>query len=538
MVGSHTTSSSEEARALLQSRVALFWKVMFIVNLVSFALGSVGAIAAPGWDHLLNLLSTCQAGALWWWCHRGRRSFTASRWADAGGLWMNTTIGAFLSRYFAGQFALEQSVGTAQEAVLAEAFISMVLLGGTTMMVAIRAALVPSQPRRTALVTAIAGIPILAAIALLDPTTDALRLRSMGFGSPAWLPLTLALMWSFVIITCTVISWVIYSLRAAVRQARQLGQYALGEKLGEGGMGEVYRARHGMMRRDSAVKLLPPGKSKESDLHRFEQEVQLTAQLTHPNTITIYDYGRTADNVFYYAMELVRGATLERIVALDGAQPQQRVVRVLTMVCGALAEAHEVGLIHRDIKPANIMLCSQGGEQDVVKVLDFGLVKVLDVNPDANQTGINNIVGTPQYMSPEAITDPSTVDARTDLYGLGAVAYYLLAGKNAFEGRSVVEICSKHLHERPAPLSKHGVKVDSELEVIVLSCLEKDPAKRPANARELRHRLMACDTGTWTNEEAETWWTIHRDAIEQEMPQTQSTGLTIARATQNGRAAP
>ena len=171
-------------------------------------------------------------------------------------------------------------------------------------------------------------------------------------------------------------------------------------------MGEVYRARHGMMRRPSAIKLLRPDRAGEVNLSRFEREVQLTARLTHPNTITIFDYGRTHDGVFYYAMELLDGATLQRIVAVDGAQPAGRVVRILAMACGALTEAHAIGLIHRDIKPANIMLCTQGGERDVVKLLDFGLVKELEVDRDVKLTGASTVVGTPQYMAPESILDP------------------------------------------------------------------------------------------------------------------------------------
>src|SRR4030088_3123386 len=185
-------------------------------------------------------------------------------------------------------------------------------------------------------------------------------------GTYPLLPATAAMMWGFAVIRCGVISLTIYGLRAGGREARRLGQYVLERKIGEGGMGEVYRARHGMMRRPSALKLLRGDRAGEMDLRRFEREVQLTARLTHPNTITIFDYGRTHDGVFYYAMELLDGANLQRIVAVDGAQAPGRVVRIMAMACGALTEAHAIGLIHRDIKPANIMLCTQGGERDVV----------------------------------------------------------------------------------------------------------------------------------------------------------------------------
>ena len=196
-------------------------------------------------------------------------------------------------------------------------------------------------------------------------------------------------------------------------------------------------------------------------------------------------------------MELLDGATLQRIVAVDGAQPAGRVVRILTMVCGALTEAHAIGLIHRDIKPANIMLCTQGGERDVVKLLDFGLVKEFEVDRDVTLTGASMIVGTPQYMAPESILGPDTVDARTDIYAVGAVAYYLLAGIDVFDGKSIVEVCGQHLHQEPAPLSARGVAIPAELEAVVLACLNKDPDRRPQSAAELRRRVEACAVEPW-----------------------------------------
>ena len=354
---------------------------------------------------------------------------------------------------------------------------------------------------------------ILTPTLLVPSASGGLAVRGLDSDAYPWLPAQLTMMWGFVIIASAVTSRVIYGLRVEVREARRLGQYVLEQKIGEGGMGEVYRARHGMMRRPSALKLLRADTARDSHLARFEQEVQLTSRLTHPNTITIYDYGRTDDGVFYYAMELLDGANLQRIVEVGGAQPEGRVVRILTMACGALAEAHAIGLIHRDIKPANIMLCTQGGEQDVVKLLDFGLVKELAVDGDAKLSVANTLTGTPQYMAPESILAPESVDARADIYGLGAVAYYLLAGRDVFRGRSVLEVCSQHLHEPPQPFTEWEVSVSAELEAAVLACLEKSPDRRPQSAAELRRRLEACAVEPWDSESARSWWIDHQAAL-------------------------
>jgi serine/threonine-protein kinase len=283
-----------------------------------------------------------------------------------------------------------------------------------------------------------------------------------------------------------------------------------------------------MMRRPSAIKLLRADQGGEGNLARFEREVQLTARLTHPNTITIFDYGRTHDGVFYYAMELLDGATLQRIVDTDGAQPQGRVVRILSMVCGALAEAHAIGLMHRDIKPANIMLCTQGGEQDVVKLLDFGLVKEFHVGGDVRLTGDSAVIGTPQYMAPESIQHPDAVDARTDLYAVGAVAYYLLAGSDVFSGKTVVEVCSQHLYQQPQSLTSRGIAISAELDAVVLACLEKDPKRRPQTAMELRQRVEACHVTPWDRAAAQTWWREYPGDADVDMPIDSSDAKTIA----------
>jgi hypothetical protein len=272
-------------------------------------------------------------------------------------------------------------------------------------------------------------------------------------------------------------------LEKEVRRSHQLGQYTLEEKIGEGGMGSVYRARHALLRRPTAIKLLRSTSDGADALARFEREVQLTSQLTHPNTVAIYDFGRTPDGVFYYAMEYLPGIPLDRLIAKDGPQPEARVVHLLKQMCASLAEAHAIGLIHRDIKPANVMLCRRGETFDVVKVLDFGLVKDVLSKNDAQLTGTQVVVGTPKFMAPEAIKAPETIDARTDVYALGAMAFELATGRLPFQAKSVTQLLLAHLKEPPPPPSSLA-PVPKALEAAILRALEKDPARRFSSARE------------------------------------------------------
>ena len=296
--------------------------------------------------------------------------------------------------------------------------------------------------------------------------------------------------------------------RDAAIEAKQLGQYHLDEKLGAGAMGVVYRGHHAMLRRPTAIKLLSAESTNEGSVQRFEREVQLSCQLNHPNTVMIYDFGRTPEGVFYYAMEYLDGINLEHLVEQYGPQPEGRVIKILHQVCGSLYEAHLAGLVHRDIKPANIMLNRRGAEPDFVKVLDFGLVKAVDEKKDAGLTKANSLTGTPLYLSPEAIQNPDNVDARTDLYALGAVGYYLLTGHPVFEGRSLVELCQRHITAVPVPPSERlGRPISVELEHALLSCLEKSPSRRPQTARELAQWLERCPAwSSWTTDTAEMWW--------------------------------
>ena len=294
----------------------------------------------------------------------------------------------------------------------------------------------------------------------------------------------------------------------AALKARQLGQYALDDKIGEGAFGAVYRAHHALMRRPVAVKLLQTDKMNQTSAARFEREVQMTGQLTHPNTIALYDYGRTPEGIFYYAMEFLEGLTLDRLVKQYGAQPEGRVIAILRQVCGSLAEAHAIGLVHRDIKPANVFLTQRGGVPDFVKVLDFGLAKARDTQAGAELTMAEATLGTPLYMSPEAVEHSNDVDARSDLYSLGAVGYFLVTGNVLFDCLTLGEVLMHQVKDLPVrPSERLGKPVSPDLEELLMRCLAKKPASRPATARELDDALARCrNAADWTRELADEWW--------------------------------
>jgi eukaryotic-like serine/threonine-protein kinase len=298
------------------------------------------------------------------------------------------------------------------------------------------------------------------------------------------------------------------SAHKAALKAMQLGQYALDEELGTGGFGTVYRGHHALMRRPVAVKLLDPLMANEHSIARFEREVQLTCTLTHPNTIALYDYGRTPEGLFYYAMEYLEGLALDKLVQDFGRQPEGRVIYILRQVCGSLAEAHAQGLVHRDIKPANIYLTQRGGIPDFVKVLDFGLVKARKLEGQVELTGATATLGTPLYMSPEAVEHPDRVDARADLYSLGCVGYYLLTGETVFSGLTVGEIMVQQIRSVPEkPSARLRQPVSADLEDLLMSCLAKKPDGRPASAETLEAALAKCAAATaWDREQAGEWW--------------------------------
>jgi tRNA A-37 threonylcarbamoyl transferase component Bud32 len=305
------------------------------------------------------------------------------------------------------------------------------------------------------------------------------------------------------------------SARKNALAARRLGQYVLVQEIGRGANGMVYRARHSLLRRPVAIKLLSPDMTNETNTARFENEVQMTSQLTHPNTVAIYDYGRTPEGLFYFAMEYLGGIDLDQLVRQFGAQPEGRVIHILRQVCGSLSEAHRIGLIHRDIKPANIILTRRGGVCDLVKVLDFGLVKAVN-RAAASGMKANAVVGTPHFMSPEAVEKPENVDSRGDLYSLGAVGYWLLTGKTLFDHDTVEELLVGQVKESaPHPSERLGKSLSPDLADLIMQCLAKQPEQRPPSAEALEQALARCvSAGTWTPQDAEQWWRTNVAAVD------------------------
>ncbi len=316
-------------------------------------------------------------------------------------------------------------------------------------------------------------------------------------------------------------SRVVYGLGAAVRKAREMGSYRLVERLGEGGMGEVWRAQHRMLARPAAIKLIRPevlGATRLDGmqvLRRFEREAQATALLRSAHTVELYDFGRADDGTFYYVMELLDGFDLSELVERFGPVPPERALHFLKQMCASLAEAHEAGLVHRDVKPANIYTCRHGREVDFIKVLDFGLVKQ-GARPEEGAERISAehqpVGGTPGFMSPEQAIGDESVDGRTDLYSVGCVAYWLLTGTTVFQGRTPMETMMMHVHRAPEPpSSRTDLRIPPDLEAIVLACLAKEVGARPQTADELATRLSRVPTSReWTAARAREWWDRHR----------------------------
>jgi eukaryotic-like serine/threonine-protein kinase len=500
---------AEAARQLARLRIGYFGAV-FLVLSSAFYLRNAIAIgllehAWPPLGHPMFLLHTgaiAVHAAVWGLCRRVQLSLGQLYGVDAVGLVGSMALYGALVVVEASTLEHAVAVQSAGAEVLLVAIIVLAL-------VLTHSIIVPLNVRHmfwVSAATAAVGVASACLVTIVGLPAEVLAQKP-------WLSLNQVLyvgMWSAVAVSVASISArVIHGLQQRVRDANEVGQYTLEERIGEGGMGVVYLARHALLRRPTAIKLLPAHRAGEVAVRRFEQEVRLTSVLTHPNTIAIYDFGRTPDGVFYYAMEYLDGITLEHLVKLDGAQPAARVMQLLKQACGALSEAHAMGLSHRDIKPANMMLCVRGRMPDQLKVLDFGLVKQQASDPAAMGLSVDGaLVGTPAYLAPEAIANASRADARSDLYALGAVGYWLLVGEPVFAGQTILEVCLHHLHTTPVPPSERSsMPIPAALDALILQCLAKEPELRPSSAHELGRLLDAIDgAGSWSREQAESWW--------------------------------
>lgn len=486
---------SVEMSALLGERLLLWaWfgavTLALVGSIALFVLRASAPEAAWLRSFALTLLMGSAAfGAIGFYLRQSAGSRPTPRSVDAA-LAATTTLSLFGSSWYVPHHVRPD-------------LIAMLVLG---QLLLARAAFVPSTPRRTLLLNLACTAPIVPFTHLYFSG----RLPALAHPGPLAHALFSAAFAVSIVVIGGIVSLTTERLRARTSESRKLGQYSLLEKIGGGGMGVVYKAEHTALRRPTAIKVLPREKVGEESLLRFEREARMTALLCHPNTVSVFDYGQTPGGTFYYAMEYIEGIDLELLVQHDGPQHPGRVVQILSQICGSLAEAHAIGLIHRDIKPANVFLCARAGMVDVVKVLDFGLVKRLGDGAENGEAGVvsQKVSGTPHYIAPEAILGGGDVDGRTDIYALGCVAHYLLTGLPPFSGNTVLEVLGQHLHAAPRPLTEQAPwPMSAELQQLVLSCLGKSRVQRPSDAARVYELLQGCpEARTWDEAHGRHWW--------------------------------
>jgi eukaryotic-like serine/threonine-protein kinase len=384
---------------------------------------------------------------------------------------------------------------------------------GISLVALVWAALIPTSWRRGLPTIVICGLSfpvVMSVVAVISPTARADWMNGQAL---------IVFVSNFVFVVSSAILSAILShlVWKAQQQARKVGSYYLEEQLGTGGMGEVWRARHHLLARRAAIKLIRPeglggdARSQRVALTRFEREAQSTASLRSPHTINLYDFGVSDTGAFYYVMELLVGRDMQSLVRDFGPLPPERVLYLLEQVCESLAEAHAAGLVHRDIKPSNIYVCRVGLHHDFVKVLDFGIAKDHRSDGDTLITIQHHVVGTPAYIAPEAVLGDSPVDCRADIYALGCVAYYLVTGQRVFEDASLMQVMIHHLQDAPVPPSQRTeLPVPPDLDALILHCLEKKPEQRPQDVDALLRLIRNCRVGAaWDRDRAREWWLTH-----------------------------
>jgi hypothetical protein len=372
--------------------------------------------------------------------------------------------------------------------------------------VVLAAAVIPATPN--------ARLALAIGAATTWPVAYGLNMTRSGFVTESWRHASIWPAMNYLLaIAAYLVGRLTYDTAREVLSDRDLGSYTLMSQIGEGGMGEVWRAKHKLLARPAAIKLVKLDDShQEVFAQRFHREANTIAGLTSPHTVYLYDFGTTQDGRLYYVMELLAGISLQTLINTFGPQPASRVVAILKQMCRSLEEAHQAQIVHRDLKPSNVMICEVAQVRDFVKVLDFGLAKPFGAGAVSTLTIEGTTLGTPEYMAPE-VGRGSTVDARADLYALGCVAYFLLTGELVFSDSSPVGVALKHMRTAPVPPSLRTDRaIPSDLERVILACLEKDPAARPPSARSVERLLADCDVPPWTEEDADAWWQQHMKA--------------------------
>jgi serine/threonine-protein kinase len=495
----------EELRQLLRSRLIFVHLIalalaMLLVVMILFAPSGPDPLRPSLPQILLHLVAFVEIliGSLVLWCRPGMSLRSLRMW-ELLFFGLQGAIGG-VSR-FEALALVDETVQIAP--VTTVGFRGLTSLGVFFVLILAYGVLIPNTRRRTLfVVAALAAVPLVA----LPPAVAVSSILRQGHSLP------LALQWAFVMAFPVAIAVFVAAQTTALqrrafeaeRRAEQIGQYALKRKLGEGGMGEVWLAEHALLKRPCAVKFIRPNLAAHpATAARFAREVQAVTGLTHLNTVRVYDYGRAEDGSFYYVMEYLDGPTLEELVRQTGPLPSGRVVYLLRQVCGALVEAHAAGLIHRDLKPGNIIITALGGRHDTAKLLDFGLVQDLSTDTDQRLTRTGTVLGTPAYMSPEQAAGEWAVDARGDVYGLGAVAFFALTGRPPFQGKTLGQLLAAHRSEPPPPVTDLQPDVPADMAAVVARCLAKDPNDRFQSAADLDRALGQCGCAAdWSAERA------------------------------------